>query len=360
MKITFVLGVANLTGGVRIVAEHARMLHERGHTVTVAASRRADPGLWVGLRRRLRGKRTPKRISATHLDGAAYRVVTTESPRPVVASDVPDADIIVATWWETAEWVQGMPASKGVKVNFLQGYDAQPSQPQERVDAVWRLPMRKIVVSSWLHRIASQRFDDQTAILVPNGLDAGHFNFCERSLSGSRVVGTVSTLKRCKRFRLAAEVIKRLNSRGGRCAFVGFGADVGPQPWIPAGSRFEVTPSQMRIAEIYQSCDCWLFTSDQEGYGLPILEAMACGTPVVATPAGAAPELLASGGGILVDSDDPEVLADAVERVLSMDEASWRAMSRAARAEAEKHSWDVIGDRMEAALKQILEEWRSA
>ena len=144
------------------------------------------------------------------------------------------------------------------------------------------------------------------------------------------------------------------------CVFAGFGSDVSKAPWMPRGSRFEVAPPQTRIAEIYASCDCWLFTSDKEGYGLPILEAMACGTPVVATPAGAAPELLASGGGILVDSDDPGALADAVERVLSMDEASWRAMSRAARAEAEKHSWDVIGDRMEAALKQILEESRTA
>jgi glycosyltransferase involved in cell wall biosynthesis len=125
---------------------------------------------------------------------------------------------------------------------------------------------------------------------------------------------------------------------------------------LPEGARFEVAPRQDRIAEIYASCDCWLFTSSEEGYGLPILEAMSCGTPVVATRAGAAPELLASGGGILVDSDDPKDLADAVERILNLDDASWRAMSRAARAEAEKHSWDRIGGKMEEALKQILRE----
>lgn len=129
---------------------------------------------------------------------------------------------------------------------------------------------------------------------------------------------------------------------------------------MPPGSRFEVAPAQDRIAQIYGSCDCWLFTSDKEGYGLPILEAMACGTPVVATPAGAARELLASEGGKLVDSDDPEVLADAVEEILNLDEASWRAMSRAARAEAEKHSWDRIGMKMEDALHRVIAEHRLA
>lgn len=360
MRITFVLANANLSGGVRIVAEHARMLHERGHEVTVAASVRRQPGLKDRAKALLRGRPMPRRMStASHLDGAAYRVITTDRPRAVTADDLPDSDLILATWWETAEWVAGMPDSKGVKVNFLQHYEAHPGQPKDRVDAVWRLPMRKIVVSDWLHGIARNQFSDPTAILVPNGLDTAHFGFRERGLSGQRVVGGMASPAGFKRFPLAAEVIRMLLRRGVQCSFTGFGSDVSREPWMPAGSRFEVTPPQRRIAEIYASCDCWLFTSDREGYGLPILEAMSCGTPVVATAAGAAPELLASGGGILVNSDDPEALADAVERVLSMDEASWRAMSRAARAEAEKHSWDVIGDQMEQALIRILEESRS-
>lgn len=357
MKVTFVLGNANLSGGVRIVAEHARMLHERGHTVTVAASVRRQPGVKDRMKALLRGRPMPRRMStASHLDGAAFRVITTDRPRAVTADDVPDADLILATWWETAEWVAGMPDSKGVKVNFLQGYEAHPWLPKDRVDAVWRIPMRKIVVSHWLDGIARNQFGDATAILVPNGLDTGHFRFVERGPSGARVVGAVATTTSCKRFPLAAEVVRRLQGRGVGCVFAGFGADMSREAWMPRGSRFEVTPAQTRIAEIYASCDCWLFTSDKEGYGLPILEAMACGTPVVATAAGAAPELLASGGGKLVDSDDPEVLADAVETILNLDDASWRAMSRAARAEAEKHSWDRIGNLMEEALRRVLLE----
>jgi glycosyltransferase involved in cell wall biosynthesis len=183
----------------------------------------------------------------------------------------------------------------------------------------------------------------------------------DRGPTGRIVVGSVATRlskKSAKRFWLTVETINCLRRRGIACEFAGFGASEVPEDGLPPGSRFEVRPSQSQIAEIYASCDCWLFTSEREGYGLPILEAMACGTPVVATPAGAAPELLASGGGTLVDSDDPEAIADAVEAILNLDEASWRAMSRAARSEAEKHSWDLIGDKMESALLQILSEGR--
>jgi glycosyltransferase involved in cell wall biosynthesis len=361
MKITFVLGTANLTGGVRIVAEHARMLHANGHDVTVVCKRPVLPGRLTRVWRKLRGQRIKRTTTASHLDAAAYPVVMVGRPGPIVAADVPDADLVIATWWETAEWVAGFPREKGVKVNFLQHYEVHPWLPADRVKAVWRLPMRKIVVSEWLAGIAREEFGDPTAILVPNGLDLEVFRYVDRGPSGRRIIGGMYAgvgKESFKRFWLAVETVRTLLSRDAACRFVGFGARAAGPGELPEGSEFEIAPPQKRIAEIYASCDCWLFTSDKEGYGLPLLEAMASGTPVVATPAGAAPELLASGGGRLVDSDDPEVLADAVEEILGLDEASWRAMSRAARAEAEKHSWTAVGDRMEAALKKVLAESR--
>jgi glycosyltransferase involved in cell wall biosynthesis len=274
---------------------------------------------------------------------------------------VPDGDIVVATWWETAEWVWGMPAEKGLKVHFIQGYEAFSWMPRERVHAVWQLPFRKIVVSRWLQGIAESDFGDFQSVLVPNGIDTHRFTPSCQGERNCTVGGLFSGMGKesIKRFWLAAEVVEILQKRRHNLRFVVFGSRP-PQSHeqLPRGTCFEFAPAQERIPEIYSSCACWLFTSKEEGYGLPILEAMACGTPVVATPAGAAPELLASGGGTLVNSDDPEAIADAVEAILNLDEASWQAISRAARAEAEKHSWDLIGDKMESALLQILSEGR--
>jgi len=362
MRVVFVIPDDNLSGGIRIVAEHARMLHERGHAVTVVAGRVPRASLRARVRARLRGRAIADHARGpSHFDGAAYRIESIDRYRAITADDVPNADIIVATWWETAEWVSRMPKSKGIQVNFLQHYEAHPGQPKDRVDAVWRLPIPKIVVSDWLMNIAREQFGDDSAVLVPNGLDTEHFGFVDRGLSGQRVIGAMySGMGRdnFKRFWLAAATVEVLQERGVDCRFVGFGGRAPGVDELPAGSKFEAAPSQERIAEIYASCDCWLFTSDKEGYGLPLLEAMSSGTPVVATPAGAARELLQSGGGTLVDSDDPDVLADAVETILNLEDSHWRAMARAGRDEAERHSWDVIGGRMESVLLRLLDEHR--
>jgi glycosyltransferase involved in cell wall biosynthesis len=94
-----------------------------------------------------------------------------------------------------------------------------------------------------------------------------------------------------------------------------------------------------------------LFSSRTEGFGLPVLEAMACRTPVIATPAGAAPELLAEGGGILVRPEDPEDMARAIERIVALDEPDWLRLSDLAFATASRHNWDDATDRFEEALR---------
>ena len=102
----------------------------------------------------------------------------------------------------------------------------------------------------------------------------------------------------------------------------------------------------------------WLFSSRSEGFGLPLLEAMACRTPVIATPAGAAPEVCAGGGGILVPIDDPADMARAIERVAGLPEAAWREMSDKAHATASRYTWDDATDRFEAALNRAVERSR--
>src|SRR5207253_2850014 len=116
---------------------------------------------------------------------------------------------------------------------------------------------------------------------------------------------------------------------------------------LPPNTDYTRHPAQEKIRDIYAACDAWLFASRSEGFGLPILEAMACRTPVIATPAGAAPELLSRGGGILVKPEDPQEMARAIERVCAMDDASWRAMSDIAYRTATSYSWEDATPRLE-------------
>jgi glycosyltransferase involved in cell wall biosynthesis len=123
---------------------------------------------------------------------------------------------------------------------------------------------------------------------------------------------------------------------------------------LPPRAEFHFRPPQSRLRELYAECDAWLFSSQTEGFGLPILEAMACRTPVIATPAGAAPELLADGGGILVNPEDPEDMARAIERIITLSESDWSRLSDLAFSTASRHNWDDSTDRFEAALQAAI------
>ncbi len=141
-----------------------------------------------------------------------------------------------------------------------------------------------------------------------------------------------------------------------RLKLVAFGyRDPSPELPLPPGAEFRKQPPQDTLKNIYGRCDAWLFGTRKEGFGLPILEAMACRTPVIGTPAGAAPELLERGGGMLVPMEDPRAMADAILKVCSMHATDWRAMSDAAHATATRYTWDDATDQFEAALVRAVQ-----
>ncbi len=67
-------------------------------------------------------------------------------------------------------------------------------------------------------------------------------------------------------------------------------------------------PSDEELAALYRGARCLVYPSLYEGFGIPVLEAMACGTPVV-TSRGGATEEVAGGAAVLVDAADPEAIA---------------------------------------------------
>jgi glycosyltransferase involved in cell wall biosynthesis len=80
--------------------------------------------------------------------------------------------------------------------------------------------------------------------------------------------------------------------------------------------EFHNKVSRERLPDIYRSCDLLLFPSLYEGFGIPPLEAMACGIPVVVSDRGSLPEICGD-AAVYVDPLNPKMMAEAVEAVLT-------------------------------------------
>jgi glycosyltransferase involved in cell wall biosynthesis len=101
------------------------------------------------------------------------------------------------------------------------------------------------------------------------------------------------------------------------------------------------------LAALYRGARCLVYPSLYEGFGIPVLEAMACGTPVV-TAAGGATEEVAGGAAVLADPRDPASIAAAVEEAATRrDELRARGLER-----ARAFTWD----RVAAETRRVYEE----
>jgi glycosyltransferase involved in cell wall biosynthesis len=113
-----------------------------------------------------------------------------------------------------------------------------------------------------------------------------------------------------------------------------------------------VRPSPAELVELYRRCGVFVSTSWAEGLGIPPLEAMACGAPVVLTDQRGARDYAVDGQNcLLVPVHCPERVARAVVRVLS-DPTLARRLSEGGLGTAEAYRWGPALDRFEAALAE--------
>jgi glycosyltransferase involved in cell wall biosynthesis len=105
-------------------------------------------------------------------------------------------------------------------------------------------------------------------------------------------------------------------------------------------------------AALLTGAEVFAYPSRYEGFGLPVLEAMACGTPVVTTTGGSLPEV-AGDAALLVEPGDPDALAAALAK-LAGDPAARQAAAARGRARAAGFTWERCAAETVAAYRRAL------
>mgnify|MGYP000689954721 CR=1 FL=1 len=207
MRITFVMPVGGISGGNRVVALYAKRLVERGHTVHVVWQKLQPPKrLWRRWRRSL-GLGKPRQQGSIYFDNTGVTQSIAASSGEVTAADLPDADVVVATWWETAFSVAAMPESKGRKFYFVQGHEVHDHLPSHISRATYYLPLKKITISQWLADIMADEYGDHDVGIVKNSVDTGQFDAPARVKNATPTVGFMYSFKKVKGLDIALAAI---------------------------------------------------------------------------------------------------------------------------------------------------------
>ncbi len=238
---------------------------------------------------------------------------------------------------------------------------AVSEQSKRDVIAAYGIPPDKITV---IYEAADPRFCPQPVETV--AAVRARYRLPERYLL---FVGTIEPRKNLGRLLAAFE---RLHAAGLTDALV----IVGKRGWLYDDffARLENSPAKGAVIfpgfvpdadlpAVYAGAQALAFPSEFEGFGLPVLEAMACGTPVVCSNTSSLPEITSSlpsqGGGaggvgaaLLIDPLDADALTDALRRVLSEPDLAADLRARGS-AQAARFSWERAAAETLAVYRQV-------
>jgi glycosyltransferase involved in cell wall biosynthesis len=269
------------------------------------------------------------------------------------AAALPDGDVVLATAWQSAAVAAAAPARCGGKFYLVQHYESLYHGQAEAVDATYRLPLRKIVISTWLRDVMRERFGSAADVIV-TPVDRELFHRVDVAVEPPRPrVLMLHHEYAWKGVGDGLEAVARARRAVPTLRLVGFGVK---RPRVPLPyDEFHENPPQPRLAALYSGSDIYLCPSWDEGLGMPPMEAMACGAALVTYDNGGCRDYARDGETALVARRrDVEDLAVKLERVAS-DEALRARLAAAGRAfVTTAFDWDGAVTRLETLFASAL------
>lgn len=326
MRITYVLSHPELGGGTKVIFQHADLLIEYGHQVTILGEGPAPR--WLSSRGR-------------YLDN--------RQPRP----DLGPQDLVVATFWTTIE--PSFALALGPVAHFCQGYEGSHKHYRSHlsgIEAAYCLPCPRLTVTPHLGDLLARQFGSESR-LTPPPLDP-LFRPVARFRPRRRPWVVIPGIFRAevKGVPTALEAVKRMRKRGLDCRVLRISTDplteeerdlLSPERYL-AGVRPETVAWELAV------CDLLFLPSEpEEGFGLPLLEAMASKVPAVASEIPST-VFMTSGAVKLVPVGESAAFAEAALEMLASASA-WRQARRDGYRAARRFAPEVVAGELEDAVR---------
>jgi len=265
------------------------------------------------------------------------------------AAHLPEGDAIVATAWQSAQAVASAPTRCGLKFYLIQHYESLYHGKPEIVEETYRLPLRKIVISSWLKGIMREQFGAEAEVLV-TPVDLTLFSRVEMPAEdGLLRVLMLHHQYTWKGVADGLEAVGRVKARHPELKLVGFGLKR-PRAPFPYDEFYKNLP-QSRLAWLYSRCPIYLCPSWDEGLGMPSMEAMACGAALVTYDNGGCRDYAVDGQTALVARRrDVADLAEKLERLVTDPALREKIASQGIAFIRREFDWERAVTRMEALL----------
>ncbi|WP_442597931.1 glycosyltransferase [Neobacillus sp. D3-1R] len=338
LTIGYFLPHKNLTGGLKMLLEQMKHLRKKGHKIyAFYRGNNEDSALpaWINLQ-------VDKEI-----------IVPTDQS---FLSYLSDCDVGVAGWLDQ---IQELSSASIPIVYWEQGNeylfgDSLDASIRLYLKHFYQQPVAITSVSPIISKILEARYG-RKAPVIPNGIDTDFYHPGQRPNENLiLLVGNPNLM--FKGFDVAIQTLIRV-WRSGYSFKVKWVCQVKPSlEHIPFPFPIEYVemPTQEDLAKCYRSSDIFLFTSWYEGFGMPPLEAMASGLPVVSTSCGGNDVYAKNGiNAILAEPGDIEGLAKGIIQLLN-DEMAREEFSKKGRETALNFSASKIANQLEKYLYELV------
>ncbi|MCP4133732.1 MAG: glycosyltransferase family 4 protein [bacterium] len=342
MDITFVLPGSFRSGGIRVTVEMANHLLNYGYNVRIAC--RVSPLLSIAGIKDILRKFVFKLTGIENNSWIQDFKGKIDTYTDLNKLDFKKNEIVVAVGSFTIDDVYHL--NKDVKkIRYCHGFN---EQLKDLMESVWSLPMKTIAVSPNLIP-ELQKFGINDPIdVVPNGVNAGEYYTEDFPREG---IGTIYSGLYKKAPEDTINLLNAIHKKWPSVPLYVFSSDKKPEQLDD--NIYWRYPSIEKSRELYNRSKIWLITSRSEGFCLPIIEALLCGSAIISTNHDTVSNLIThEQNGLIVPIGDNDAFMNNIE-VLLHDETKRERLVKNGSDSMKEFTWEKAVAKMDSVLKSL-------